>query len=266
MEHNIEWKKIPGIVGGYINKDGVAKSVVKSKETILKRQIYQRHAGGEKSYRVMFDRRRTQGKAFYKFVGTLVAENFCKQDGMYGRIFYKDGNRLNPRAENLTYTSFNHKKWDSELKQKVLQYVKRKDTDFDRNLYKYLDKGNEIYLRKAIKCVESKFTKAISARKTHDFEKVHTLLYESIHDMLNMLHRQIYYKEENDKSLGYLLFGILYHKVTYEKAIESRYCSGEVFGDDGDKSFDIWDIPELADDLGFNGNIWEDDRSKYYTG
>lgn len=129
-----EWKSIAGVEGAYISSFGRAKSVVNGKETILKPQLYKRKGKNLKpKYRVYFDRRSTQGKAFYIFIHNAVADAFLKTGS--GRVLFKDGNTSNNKAENLV------RMYDSETEQceHIVKELRKSDSSINIAAIKFIN-------------------------------------------------------------------------------------------------------------------------------
>jgi len=107
------FKKIVEVDGGYVSNFGNCISVTKRKTTQgyklreykIKPTIYKKKSKHNNTtmFRVMFDRRKTQGKAFYLFLDKLVAKYFIESKGGHGRLLHKDGDKLNCHYKNIMY-------------------------------------------------------------------------------------------------------------------------------------------------------------------
>lgn len=143
------WKEIAGINGGYISNKGRAKSVTSRGEKILTPQLYKRKNKNLKDKnRVYFDRRSTQGKAFYVFIHNAVADAFLTTGK--GNVLFKDGNTLNCEAENLVrmydsetedcgYIVDNLKECDNPINNAAIQFIRGNKDDIYMELIKYFD-------------------------------------------------------------------------------------------------------------------------------
>lgn len=127
-----QWKKIEDIDGAYVSNWGRVKSITRLGEKILKPQVYYRYEKSEPRLRVMIDRRRTQGKAFYPFLHTLVAQYFLPPSDS-SKLIFRDGNPFYCGAFNLAWMyDFN-----TEVDHVTLSKYSKFTTEFGKAVYNY---------------------------------------------------------------------------------------------------------------------------------
>ena len=126
------WKPVKDIEGAYVSNWGNVKSITTHGEKILKPQVYRRRKHNEPRLRVMIDRKRTQGKVFYPFLHTLVAEYFLPPSDS-SKLIFRDGNPLYCGVFNLAWMH----DFNTEADHNVLSKYSKFTTDFGKAVYLY---------------------------------------------------------------------------------------------------------------------------------
>ena len=99
----IEWKKIKGFEGYFINKLGKVKSIRSFKGTVEKILKGSKTQQGYKTICMMKD-----GKPYTKTLHRLLAITFIPNPKNLPCVNHKDGNKLNNSLDNLEWCTYGH--------------------------------------------------------------------------------------------------------------------------------------------------------------